>query len=79
MFLASFVSDASAAKESACSTRDTGDKDLIPELGRSPGEERATTPVFFRIQATEASRLQSESDTIEHINSAQKQAVFNVS
>ena len=77
MFLASFVSDASAAKESACSTRDTGDKDLIPELGRSPGEERATTPVFFRIQATEASRLQS--DTTEHINSTQKQAVFNVS
>ena len=78
MFLASFLSDASAAKESACSAWDTGDMDLIPELGRSPGEERATTPVFLRIQATEASRLQSESDTTEHINSAQKQAVFNV-
>ena len=28
----------SAGKESACSTRDTGDTDSIPGLGRSPGE-----------------------------------------
>ena len=29
--------DGSVGKESACNTRDTGDGDLIPGLGRSPG------------------------------------------
>ena len=31
--------DGSVSKESACNAGHTGDKDLIPGSGRSPGEE----------------------------------------
>ena len=37
------ISDGSAGKEPTCNAGDTGDEDLIPESGRSPGEGNSNT------------------------------------
>ena len=38
--------DGSVSKESSCNAGQTGDKDLIPGSGRSPGEGNGNPPQF---------------------------------